>query len=453
VIEERRPLLWSWHIDAICAHLQATAEGQIVHMLTNIPPRMTKSLLVSVLFPAWVWLRWPEARFFCASAVEAVVTRDAVKCHDLVDSAWYQARFAPSWQWSAEQNAKTNYRNTAGGGRVSLTVGQKVVGVDADFLLVDDPLDVRDAVPSRAALADHIEWYEERAYPRRTDQARSPTITIMQRLHEADLSGHLLESGRLDAALILPAIANGEQRSFSPLGFVDPRQPGELLCSRLSRSELAIMEERRPRQYASQQQQRPAPAEGAIFHKEWLRFWDATTLPPEFDYVVGSWDTTFRAGRSNDWCVGHTWGVRGVCCYLLEQIRKRMGYDQAKEEICSQSARWPSMRAVIVEKHATGAAIVSDLESEVPGIVAVTHQGESKESRAEAITPLFAAGQVYFPHPHQATWVQKVLLPEVLGFPVARHDDCVDTMTQALIWIQQNRVACEPAVYSVGRYR
>ena len=444
---ESRPIIWSWHLDAMCQHLQAVSEGRIRDLLICVPPRQSKSTIVSVLWPAWHWLQHPETRWLCASAQDTVVWRDAMRCHELVDTPWYQETFAPGWTWTPGQDAKGYYTTSAGGGRTSRTVGQKLIGVDADILLVDDPLDTRDAVPSRSGLRAHVEWYDESASQRLTEPT-SPRVTIMQRLHEADLAGHLLERGDIDA-LILPAIADGEDRSISSLGWRDPRQPGDVLSPRLTREYLA--RKRRAlgdRRYGAQYDQRPSPAEGAIFRREWIRHWDRHTIPSAWDYQVLSVDTTFREGRSNDWCCLQVWGVAGANCYLLEQVRRRMGYDQTLDEIRALHARWPGLRATVVEKAATGASVVDSLKREIPGIVGVSVQGDSKESRAEAVTPRWAAGQVYLPHPHEAPWVERLLLPELLGFPTVLHDDQVDAMTLALIWIGQNGLVM-PEIYSV----
>jgi predicted phage terminase large subunit-like protein len=433
-----QPLQWSWHLDAMAEHLQAVTEGQIKRLLINIPPRMTKSTLTSVFWPAWHWGRFPGTRFLVCSAVENVVMRDAMRAHDLMDSHWFRRAFGVDWSWSKSQDSKGYYQNSVGGARASKTVGSRLQGVDADILIIDDPLDTRDASPSRVALETHRSWFFEIACQRLTRED-TPIVVIMQRLHEADLAGALIERGGYDQ-LILPAIAEDETRIVSSLGFVDPRKPGQYLCNRITADYIA---EKRAdlgeRGFAAQMQQRPSPAEGAVFKKDWLRFWDAMTLPAAFDFKVSSWDTPFRAGRSNDWCVGQVWGVRGANIYLLEQVRKRIGFEQTLDEIRAQHARHPGIRATIVELAANGPAIVEAMKQEIPGLLGVRHQGETKDSRANASTARWAAGQVYVPHPHVAQWVERWFIPELLGFPVSRHDDQVDAMTQAIIWINQQQ--------------
>jgi predicted phage terminase large subunit-like protein len=430
---EARPCIWSWHLDLICSALEMVTRGELRRLVVCVPPRMSKSTIVSVIWPAWHWLHHPDSRLLVTSAVESVVFRDAMRMHDLCDTRWYR-KLAPRWEWSDSQDAKGYYVQSLGGARASKTVGQRLQGIDADGLIVDDPLDTRDATPSRVALAEHVQWFDERATQRMTSED-AWQVLIMQRLHEAELAGHLIERGW--PALILPAIREAESGVTVP-GLEDPRAPGEILCARLSHDYLA---ERRvalgERGFSAQYQQRPAPAEGAVFRKEWLRFWDAVTLPQTYDYTMLSVDTTFRAGRSNDYCCGQVWGVVGANCYLLDQFRKRMGFDDTLAEILAMHDRHPGLRATVIEAQATGLAVAEALKARVPGVVTVSHQGESKESRAEAVTPRFAAGQVYLPHPHTARWVERFFLPELLGFPVARHDDQVDTMTQALIWISR----------------
>src|SRR5947207_10974842 len=92
VAEPPTPFVPGWHIDAIIEHLEAVTRGQIRNLLINVPPRHMKSLLVSVFWPAWEWIRWPERRWLYSSYGAQLSIRDSVKCRRLVESPWYQAR-------------------------------------------------------------------------------------------------------------------------------------------------------------------------------------------------------------------------------------------------------------------------------------------------------------------------------------------------------------------------
>lgn len=111
VIEPSTPFVPGWHIDAIIEHLEAVSYGQIRNLLINVPPRHMKSLLVSVLWPAWEWIRWPERRWLFSSYASTLSIRDSVKCRRLIESPWYQALWGDRYSLTGDQNTKGRLDN------------------------------------------------------------------------------------------------------------------------------------------------------------------------------------------------------------------------------------------------------------------------------------------------------------------------------------------------------
>jgi predicted phage terminase large subunit-like protein len=431
-------LRWSWHIDAICDHLEAVSRGEIRRIIINVPPGFMKSLLVSVYWPAWEWTTKPTLQYLASSATNDVALRDARRMHELLESTWYQTSFLPDWKFDTSQDAKGYYCNTAGGARMSRSTGQKVTGLRADRVIVDDPLDARDAHNDKKALAEHVRWFDH-ALSTRLNSPDSPIVVIMQRLHERDLAGHLLDQGDWQHLCLPNEYDLG--RCDTSIGWQDPREDeGELLFPGLLDAEETKKTRRKlgERGYAGQFQQRPAPSEGAVFKEKWFKYWTDETKPKRFDYVFGSWDCTFVRSTDADYVAGQTWGVKGADCYLLGQVRRKLDFAETLEAIKEQQRHWPGMRAVLIEAKANGPAIIEVLRQKIPGLQGVNPQGDSKESRAHATLPRFEAGQVWFPSPEFHGWVQNLLLPEILSFPQARHDDQVDAMTMALNWITES---------------
>jgi hypothetical protein len=95
VVEPGTPFVDSWHIRAICDHLEAVTRGEIRRLVINIPPRCMKSRLVSVFWPAWVWIAWPESRWLYASYSHNLSMRDSLHCRDVIASPWYQRHPMP----------------------------------------------------------------------------------------------------------------------------------------------------------------------------------------------------------------------------------------------------------------------------------------------------------------------------------------------------------------------
>jgi hypothetical protein len=160
ILEPEALFIPNWHVDAICAHLEAVIDGRIRRLVINVPPGFMKSLLVCVFWPAWVWTFRPGWRGIFSSYAGDLAIRDSVKCRALIESEWYRGTFAPSWQLSSDQNVKSYFQNTRMGFRLSLSVGGKGTGFRGHCVVVDDPLNVRDGF-SDLALDEVVRWWDK----------------------------------------------------------------------------------------------------------------------------------------------------------------------------------------------------------------------------------------------------------------------------------------------------
>lgn len=134
VVAPDRELVWNWHHDLICGYLAAFATREIRYLQINIPPRCTKSLLCSVLFPAWVWINNPSHQFLTLSHKEDLATRDAVGSRNLISSDWYQQRWSDRFQFSGDTNQKTRYQNNHSGHRIASGMTGQFLGDGGDCL-------------------------------------------------------------------------------------------------------------------------------------------------------------------------------------------------------------------------------------------------------------------------------------------------------------------------------
>lgn len=286
----------------------------------------------------------------------------------------------------------------------------------------------------------------------------SAMTVVMQRCHQRDLSGHLLEQGGWEH-LCLPAEYEGPTRATS-IGFADPRQEhGELLWpERFGPEEIQTLK-RSLGSYAAagQLQQRPSPAGGGIFKRHWFRYWqprganlpavivqlsDGTTqsivaieAPDPVDDQIQSWDCAFKDLDTSDYVVGQAWARKGSMYLLRDQVRARMDCPATVKAVREMSQKWPKTYAKLIEDKANGSAVIQMLGQEIPGLLPVNPMG-GKTVRAQAVSPLVEAGNVYLPHPEYAPWVND-LIEECAAFPNGAHDDQVDAMTQAILrWNQ-----------------
>lgn len=228
IVEPGRPLVWGWHMDAICKHLQAVTDGIIRRLLINVPPGHCKSILTSVLWPVWNWLRRPEWRVLRASYALDLALRDSVRCRELIEDAWFQDTFHPTWSLSRSQNAKNRFKNTRRGERMCISVRARTTGFRGDCVLIDDPLNFTDAMSDVKRPKANI-WLDQAASSRLNDMSEGSIVIIMQRLHHEDVAGHVIEQGGYEH-LCLPSRFVPERKCVTSIGWSDPRtQKGELL--------------------------------------------------------------------------------------------------------------------------------------------------------------------------------------------------------------------------------
>jgi predicted phage terminase large subunit-like protein len=527
VLEPTTPLVWNWHIDAICDHVQAVLEDwmqrqrwemqrekreaesrrqsgrvtladlrfpasvsdlavsigeepplqRIQNLLVNVPPGTAKSRIVSVFAPAWMWLHWPSWRSIFLSANPAVALRDSTYCRDLIESDWYQSWFKPTWRLRKDQNAKSDYWNTAGGTRRASGWFAKITGGRADALFVDDPHDADE----QNLTPDNLHRVSQRWDSAIRNRVNSPDISvrigIMQRLAEMDWSGHVLAQGGWDL-LCLPQIyeperlrepgedidyARGEYPAETPIGWRDPRTTAGALLFPARWSQEALDTERAALGsygFAGQQQQRPAPPEGGVWKRRWWRFWipagaDPSAFPPvrtklpdgdlfehpqvplptKFDLVLQSWDMSFTDTKTSAYAVGHVWALSKSDRFLLDEERDKMDFPAALRAFRRLTKRHPKAETKLVENKANGPAIISTLRGEISGIIAVNPEGD-KFARAQAEAPTLEAGNLYLPHPSLAPWVDDFIL-EAATFPNGTYKDRVDASSQALMRIRK----------------
>jgi predicted phage terminase large subunit-like protein len=473
VIEPSTPFVPGWHIDAIIDHLEAVSRGQIRNLLINVPPRHMKSLLVSVFWPCWEWITWPDRRWLFSSYAASLSTRDSVKCRRLIESPWYQARWADRFALTTDQNTKGRFDNNRSGYRVSTSVGGAATGEGGDRIVCDDPHNVQEA-ESDTSRKSTVDWWDVVMSTRVNDPKRAAMSVVMQRCHQQDLSGHLLEQGGWEH-LCLPAEYEGPGRTTS-IGFSDPRQErGELLWEeRFGPEEIASLK-RSLGSYAAagQLQQRPSPAEGGLFKRHWFRYWQprganlpsvtvrlpdgtlqsiaAVEIPHRVDGQAQSWDCAFKDLETSDYVVGQAWGRAGSAFFLGDQIRARVDCPATVKAVRELSQRFPGTVAKLIEDKANGSAVIQMLGKEIPGMIPVTPQG-GKVARAAAVSPLIEAGNVYLPHPLYAAWVND-FIEECATFPSGANDDQVDAMTQMLLYWNTAPRQTVVILNPVGSYR
>ena len=411
------------HLLFLNRKLVDVAAGRIKRLMVSMPPRHGKSELVSRYFPAWYIGTFPDKRIILVSYEADFAATWGRKARDLLEEHGpslfgirVSGKSSAANRWDIEGHE---------GGMVTAGVNGPITGKGADIGIIDDPVKNDQEAMSATYQERTYEWYKSTFRTR--IQRDGAIILIMTRWHENDLAGKLLaaqeEEGEKWEVVSLPAIAEDDD----PLG----REIGQPLCPGLFTKDALESIKKAVGSYwwASLYQQRPSPAEGGIFKRNWWQYY--RRVPDRFDEIIQSWDMTFKDTKTADFVVGQVWGRKGADKYLLDQVRDRMDFPATVQAVRNLSAKWPQAKVKLVEDKANGPAVIATLKKEISGLIPVEPQG-SKESRAWAVSPEVEAGNVYLPDPSIAPWVHD-FIEECAAFPNGANDDQVDAMTQALM--------------------
>ncbi|MDP4120866.1 MAG: phage terminase large subunit [Bacillota bacterium] len=415
------------HTLFLCNKIEEIICGKDKRLMVFMPPRHGKSMTITESLPSYFLLKNPDKRVIISSygddLAQVFGRKNRAKIREygkLLFNLDIAQDMGSVKAWNIENHV---------GGVVSSGIGGTITGQGADLLIIDDPVKNKQEAYSKT--------YRDRVYDEYKSTLRTrlhsggSIIIILTRWHEDDLAGRLIkESGDNPdekwEIINLPAICEYQN---DVLG----RQIGETLWPKGGYdANWAKQTEREvgSREWASLYQQRPSPAEGNIFKREWWKYY--TKLPEKFDKIIQSWDFTFKETKESDFVVGQIWGKCGADAYLIDQVRKKADFVNSIVLIKFLTKKYPEARQKYIEDKANGTAIIQSLKREMSGIVPVTPT-ESKESRAYSTTPEIESGNVFLPDPTATRykWIGD-FIEECSTFPNGANDDQVDAMTQAL---------------------
>ena len=325
----------------------------------------------------------------------------------------------------------------SGGGITGFGAGVSGSNAFSGALIIDDPMKAHGERHdlTRKTIIDNF----EQVLSSRLNDPKTPVIVVMQRLHEEDLAGHLLSGESVTGKyrhINLPAIKEG------PKDDIDPRKNGEPLWpEKHSKKELKLMATKNPSLYAGQYQQRPAPADGAIIKRKYIRYYESK--PEKFtDGEFISIDMNFKEGGSSNCCISH-YGVSNPNVYLLGQAVGKWSFDDALNQVKRMIP--PVYRGILIEAAANGEAMAAVLAKHGYHSVARVKCDRSKTYRLNEVLLMYQAGNVWYPSEKIAPWV-KEHVAEMLVFDNGKYDDRVDAETQMLKHYQDrlSRVAFYP---------
>lgn len=485
VVEPSQPYVHGWHIDFICDHLEAISNGLELpdgrpynRLLINVPPGTMKSLIVNVFWPSWEWgpRNMPYLRYVCAAhKVENLSARDSRRMRQLITSDWYKDRWGDRVSLARDQNEKLNFVNNATGFRIATAI-TSLTGIRGDRVIIDDPHSV-DSAASDTQRESEVTTFLEAIPSRLNNPTSSAIVVVMQRLHEEDVSGVILDKNLGYDHIMLPMRFDPTRAFPTALGAEDPRdEDGELLFPERFPLEVVDRDERAMGPYATagQFQQSPEPRGGGVIKRDWWQLWEDGTFPP-FDYVIASVDTAYTEKTENDYSAMTVWGVfssETVARPTKAISRDGTLYDAAMASVREYSEQHPklmlmsawqerlplhqlvnkiastcrSMRVdkLLVEGKASGLSVAQEMRRlyghEDFAVQIIDPKSQDKLARLYSVQHLFAEGLIFAP---DRKWADMVIT-QCTQFPKAKHDDLVDTVSQALRFLRSTGLIIRP---------
>jgi predicted phage terminase large subunit-like protein len=433
------------YIGYLCAELVKVAREDTKRLVINFPPGHAKTFLGSICLSAWTLAHRPSAKIIIVTCGEQLAKDIAYKVREILQESWFKDIFGT--RVAKDRSTVLDFATTDGGALFATSFGGGITGRRADLIIVDDPLEIGDA-----ANIDRIERVNElfdTVLVSRLNHPRKGCIVIVaHRLHEHDLSGHVLAEESEDWKHVVLPLSATRDRTYDTGYGKWRRKKGELLrpdafsprdLDRLRRTTVNP-------DFETLYQQDPS---GGISYR--INAKDFTTFAandvPDAPVVL-SVDPGQSGGSNNSFGVVQAWTLAGGDYFLLEQWRRQSRYAELRSACQMFIRRWrPS--AILIEATGQGSALLSDIKPRKwMRVDPIVPDGRSKTERLCEHVPLIRSRRIRLPE--GAPWRQD-FVQELTDFPSGRFDDQVDAMTQYLRWIIANPRLEKPPARAVCR--
>lgn len=460
-IVDPNPYKDGWHVEALCRHLEAATEFDIQLLLANLPPRHSKSLLVSVIWPAWVWTKYPERKFIFITYHAKLAGRDAGRMRMILTSPWYQGYWGEKVQLRDDKNTESEFYNTKNGMRFSTAIDGRLTGEGADYLVIDDPHNAVEAYSLATMVQAEMVWTE--ALPSRVnDPMRSAKIVACQRIAPNDLSSVILRQNSKDLVhLCLPALYDPDRHCRTPIGWSDPREtkdeplfparwPYQALMKLKSGDDKDGGNGLTPFGWAAQYQQDPRAKGANIFTRDLWRFWTRWKLPV-MEQIIVSLDCAAKDNIENDYTGCCVLGLfkpdddgEELNAMLLGAWKRRLQFTALKAAVIETIDEWTERCDappdwIFIEDKSAGIQLIQELQMAGIGPIQSYNPGRaSKMERGYALEGVWRDGTVWVPgrkipadklrSDRFAEPYGEEVIQELEMFPRAQHDDLTDAL-------------------------
>ena len=450
------------HHRVLCDELMKIANNENDRPMVFVAPCSSKSLITSTYFPAWALGKNPYWQEIAVSHSDDLATRFGRAIRDIINTPQYKAIF-PQTNIRKDNRAANSWslqhKGKDAGSFLAAGSGSGIAGFGAHLAIIDDPISEQDAF-SKTRRESLNEWYASGLRTRLMPGGK--IVIVMTRWHERDLSGHLLamedsspmsdkwEVVRIPALNTTESLEKLEEarkklvkqgylsQNYTNLELGESFWPEADVENGFCWSTEEIIRTKNntpPFKFDALYGQAPSAEEGNIIKLDWWQNWDNPS-PPDCEYIIQSWDTAFSTRSTADYSAVTTWGVFSSGLevpnlILLGAEKGRWDFPTLREKAVSKYHEH-NPDSVLIEKKASGQSLIQDLR--LTGIPIFEFQPDrDKVARAYAISSLFHNGRIYAPF--KKDWAMEVI-DEIRAFPTGLHDDLVDTVTQALLWMR-----------------
>lgn len=423
---DKPPLVTSWYLQAMCYWLERVSRGELLRSMIWLQPRALKSITVAVAFPCWLLGRNPSEEIMVATYGGELSRQHADHRRSILEALWYRKLF-PGTKIAPRGNRQEEIITTKNGRCLAISVGGRVTGSGANFLILDDIIKA-DEANSEAVRAAVKNWIDTAATQRLNPKGTGAIMSIQQRVHEDDPPAYLRDKGY--ACLCLPAIAPRDMEIDIGPGRKHLFRRNEVLCPELITREQ--LEQKRlesgPHVFSAQYLQDPVALEGNLIRLDHFRRYETLIDREQFEKVFQSWDTATSSLPTADWSVCTTWGYLAGRYFLLHVYRQRVDYPDLKRAVIALRNQWRADRVLIEDSNA-GTGLIQEFRKSGPFRLIRCRPSTSKVERLIAQTGQIEEGRVYLPAKLEGL---DELMGELRAFPHGRHDDMVDSLTQML---------------------
>lgn len=434
----------NFHIKVICDRLQQEIERIIAKrprkkdIIINVPFRSSKSLMVTVAFPVWCWIVRPQTKFICTSYSGSLALEHAELARNLINTELFQKLFGEKVKLIADENQKGFYNIEGGGFRKSIGMGGQITGSGSDFIILDDPQNPKMAA-SEVERENVKNFYSNTLYSRLNQLELGVRVIVMQRLHEADLSGHLLEVSpeRHDLICIPVEIDRNklEEENVSPKELIKYYDENGLFWpTRFKKSVIEdFISSLGSREAAGQLYQRPAPKEGNLVKRDWFEIVNPANVTRDLRYnpVMFYIDTAETEKQEGDFSAVCAAFKKDGIVYISNVFK----FKKTFVDLCKFIPEWANANLysqysmIKIEPKSSGKSVVAALKASTQmNVVEMESPKEDKITRLSSITPLIESGRVKL---LQGNWID-AFLPNLLMFPNVKNDDDVDVFVYAV---------------------